>query len=69
VGVQIHEHKIKANGKQGLGIEIKIKIGIRLVTRRMNNAVAANVGGYASTQIKDQSEMFGEGFFSEQANK
>jgi hypothetical protein len=35
----------------------------------MNNGIAANVGGYACTQIKDESEMFGEGFFSKQANK
>jgi hypothetical protein len=69
VGVQIHEHKIQANGKQGLRIEIKVKIGIRLVARCMNNAIAANIRGYACTQIKDQSEMFGVGFLSKQANK
>jgi len=69
VGVQIHEHKIEANGKQGLGIEIKIKIGVRFVARRMNNTVAANVRGYACTQIKDESEMLGVGFLSKKANE
>jgi hypothetical protein len=68
VGVHIHEHKIKTNSKQGLGIEIKIEIGIRIVARRMNDAVAANVGGYAGTQIKDKSEMLGEAFFSKQTD-
>jgi hypothetical protein len=67
--IERHQDEIQADRGQRVGVIVKIQVSVGSESSRTQNAAAANSNRNGKTQIKDKSEMLGEGALPEEAKQ